>query len=194
MQKAKANQEANNACNPSVAPWDSHTYHLFQQWLLLIQPALLLDPLHLPLLVWASVFKPRITMFRMWQRSSLHALLLLKRIHHATTKSPARVVRLMRTNMRCTGWHQRGSRYLPHQGINRVFGVTILSSCPTIRRHVGLLPFFFPPSSHRASVLVRSNLADAIPSCCLLSCTILIWCCDTISHVRYTSTSHSYDH
>ena len=51
-----------------------------------------------------------------------------------------------------------------------------------------------PPSSHRASVLLRSNLADAILSCCLLSCTILIWCCDTISRVRYISTSHLYDY
>ena len=33
---------------------------------------------------------------------------------------------------------------------------------------------FLPPSSHRASVLLRSYLADAIPSYCLLSCTIYI--------------------
>ena len=68
------------------------------------------------------------------------------------------------------------------------------SSCPTTRRYIGLPSFLSPPSSHRASVLLRSNLADAILSCCLLSCTILIWCCDTISHVRYISTSHSYDY
>ena len=65
---------------------------------------------------------------------------------------------------------------------------------PTTRRYVGLPSFFSPPSSHRALVLLRSNLADAIPSCCLLSCTILVWCCDTISRVRYISTSHSYDY
>ena len=52
--------------------------------------------------------------------------------------------------------------------------VTILSSCPTIRRYIGLPSFPSPPSSHRASVLLRSNLADATLSCCLLPCTILI--------------------
>ena len=51
-----------------------------------------------------------------------------------------------------------------------------------------------PPSSHRAPVLLRSYLANAISSCCLLPCTICIWWCDTISRVRYTSTSHSYDY
>ena len=68
------------------------------------------------------------------------------------------------------------------------------SFCPTTRRYVGLPSFPSPPSSHRALVLLRSHLANAILSCYLLSCTITIWCCDTISHVRYTSTSHSYDY
>ena len=68
------------------------------------------------------------------------------------------------------------------------------SCCPTTRRYIGLPSLLSPPSSHRASVLLRSNLAETIPSCCLLPCTIFIWCHDTISHVRYTSTSHSYDH
>ena len=54
---------------------------------------------------------------------------------------------------------------------------------PTICRYIGLPSSLSPPSSHRASVLLRSHLTDAIPSCCLLSCTIFIWCCDTISHV-----------
>ena len=45
---------------------------------------------------------------------------------------------------------------------------------PTIRRYVGLPSFLYPPSPHRASVLLRSNLSDAIPSGCLLSCTICI--------------------
>ena len=59
--------------------------------------------------------------------------------------------------------------------VKHAVSVTILSfSRPTTRRYVGLLSFPSPPSSHRASVLLRSNLADAIPSCCLLSCTILI--------------------
>ena len=65
---------------------------------------------------------------------------------------------------------------------------------PTTRRYIGLLSFFSPPSSHRAPVLLRSYLVDAILSCCLLLCMICIWCCDTISHVRYISTSHSYDY
>ena len=46
--------------------------------------------------------------------------------------------------------------------------------CPTIRRYIGLLSSLSPPSSHRASVLLRSYLADAIPSCHLPSCTIYI--------------------
>ena len=45
---------------------------------------------------------------------------------------------------------------------------------PTIRRYIGLPPFLYPPSPHRASVLLRSYLADAIPSCHLPSCTICI--------------------
>ena len=68
------------------------------------------------------------------------------------------------------------------------------SCCPTTRRYIGLPSLLSPPSSHRASVLLRSNLAETIPSCCLLPCTIFIWCHDTISHVRYTSASHSYDY
>ena len=61
--------------------------------------------------------------------------------------------------------------------------------CPTIRRYVGLPSSSSPPSSHRASVLLRSNLAETIPSCCLLSCTIFIWCHDT--HLRATHTTTS---
>ena len=65
---------------------------------------------------------------------------------------------------------------------------------PTTRRYVGLLSSLYPPSSQRASVLLRSHLPDAIPSDCLPSCTICIWRYDMISHVRYTSTSHLYDY
>ena len=45
---------------------------------------------------------------------------------------------------------------------------------------------FFPLSPHpltRAHVLLQFNLTDAIPSYCLLSCTISIWHCDTISSI-----------
>ena len=66
--------------------------------------------------------------------------------------------------------------------------------CPTIRRYVGLPSFLYPPSFHRASVLLRSYLSNAIPSGYLLSCTICIWRYDMISHVRYASTSHPYDY
>ena len=58
------------------------------------------------------------------------------------------------------------------QNISTAYHVTILSFCPTIRRYVGLPPFLYPPSPHRASVLLRSNLSNAISSGCLLSCTI----------------------
>ena len=57
---------------------------------------------------------------------------------------------------------------------------------------------FLPHPLTRAYVLLRSNLADMIPSYCLMTCTISIWCCNMIllillynTHLGATHTSTS---
>ena len=64
-----------------------------------------------------------------------------------------------------------------------------LSFRPTTRRYIGLLPFFSPPSSHRAPVLLRSHLVASCPVRYASSVAIRSLVYDTSLRATHTITS-----